>query len=316
MIRIKELFFVFLFVPLIIFAQQEKYISVTIDDMPYQHQGMFNGEKQFELVKEIIQHLQMFNIPAVGFVNEGKLFSEEKLDSSKLNVLKMWLDAGLELGNHTFSHTDINKVSFEDFKEDLLKGEKITRPLAEERGIKYEYFRHPYLHSGETEEKMLELKNLLNEINYKVAPVTIDNGEWIFAFAYNLAYKENNVELMHKLGKDYVDYMIKKIKYWEDQSQKLFGRNIKHVLLIHANLLNAEYADELYRAIQEDGYKFITLDETLEDEAYQSENNYVGKHGPSWIHRWAITKGVDEDFFEGNPRIPQYLKDYTDIQYE
>lgn len=316
MIRIKKLFFVFLFVPLIIFAQQEKYISVTIDDMPYQHQGMFNGEKQFELVKEIIQHLQMFNIPAVGFVNEGKLFSEEKLDSSKLNILKMWLDAGLELGNHTFSHTDINKVSFEDFKEDLLKGEEITRPLAEERGIKYEYFRHPYLHSGETEEKMLELKNLLNEINYKVAPVTIDNGEWIFAFAYNLAYKENNVELMNKLGKDYVDYMIKKIKYWEDQSQKLFGRNIKHVLLIHANLLNAEYADELYRAIQEDGYKFITLDETLEDEAYQSENNYVGKHGPSWIHRWAITKGVEESFFEGNPRLPQYLKDYTDIQYE
>lgn len=316
MIRIKELFFVFLFVPLIIFAQQEKYISVTIDDMPYQHQGMFNGEKQFELVKEIIQHLQMFNIPAVGFVNEGKLFSEEKLDSSKLNILKMWLDAGLELGNHTFSHTDINKVSFEDFKEDLLKGEEITRPLAEERGVKYEYFRHPYLHSGETEEKMLELKNLLNERNYKVAPVTIDNGEWIFAFAYNLAYKENNVELMHKLGKDYVDYMIKKIKYWEDQSQKLFGRNIKHVLLIHANLLNAEYADELYRAIQEDGYKFITLDETLEDEAYQSENNYVGKHGPSWIHRWAITKGVEESFFEGNPRLPQYLKDYTDIQYE
>lgn len=316
MIRIKKLFFVFLFVPLIIFAQQEKYISVTIDDMPYQHQGMFNGEKQFELVKEIIQHLQMFNIPAVGFVNEGKLFSEEKLDSSKLNILKMWLDAGLELGNHTFSHTDINKVSFEDFKEDLLKGEEITRPLAEERGIKYEYFRHPYLHSGEKEEKMLELKNLLNEINYKVAPVTIDNGEWIFAFAYNKAYKNNDVELMHKLGKDYVDYMIKKIKYWEDQSQKLFGRNIKHVLLIHANLLNAEYADELYRAIQENGYKFITLDETLEDEAYQSENNYVGKHGPSWIHRWAITKGVDESFFEGNPRLPQYLKDYTDIQYE
>jgi len=316
MLKLIIVFFVFLFVPLIIFAQQEKFMSVTIDDMPYQHPGMFNGEKQFELVKEIIKHLQKFNIPAVGFVNEGKLFSDKKLDSSKLNILKMWLDAGLELGNHTFSHTDINKVLFEDFKEDLLKGEEITRPLAEERGIKYEYFRHPYLRSGETEERMLKLRNFLKERNYRVAPVTIDNSEWIFAYAYNLAYNNNDAELMNKLGEDYVNYMIEKIKYWEDQSQKLFGRMIKHVLLIHANLLNANYLDELAKAIQKEGYKFITLDEALEDTAYKSENNYVGKYGPSWIHRWALTKGVDEDFFEGNPRVPQYLKDYTDIQYE
>lgn len=316
MIRIKKLFFVFLFVPSIIFAQQEKYMAVTFDDLPFQHSNQYTSDEQYKFNRQILESVKKYNIPAIGFVNESKLFVDDKLDSTRLDILKLWLDTGLELGNHTFSHPNINEVSFEKYKEDLLKGEEITRPFAEERGIKYEYFRHPYLHSGETEEKMLELKNFLNERNYKVAPVTIDNGEWIFAFAYNKAYKNNDVELMNKLGKDYVDYMIKKIKYWEDQSQKLFGRNIKHVLLIHANLLNAEYADELYRAIQEDGYKFITLDETLEDEAYQSENNYVGKHGPSWIHRWAITKGVDESFFEGNPRLPQYLKDYTDIQYE
>jgi hydroxylamine reductase (hybrid-cluster protein) len=110
--------------------------------------------------------------------------------------------------------------------------------------------------------------------------------------------------------------MIEKVKYYEDQSNKLFGRNIKQVLLVHANLLNAEYFDELAEAIKDEGYKFITLDEALKDDAYNSENKYVGKYGPSWIHRWALTKGVDESFFEGNPRVPQYLKDYTDIQYE
>lgn len=295
---------------------QEKYMSVTIDDMPYQHQGMFNGEKQYELVGQIIKYLQKFDIPAVGFVNEGKLFKDGVLDSNKLNILKMWLDAGLEFGNHTYSHTDINKVSFEEFKEDLLKGAQITRTLAEERGIKYEYFRHPYLRSGETEERMLELRNFLKDNNYKVAPVTIDNSEWIFAYAYNLAYKKNDTELMNKLGKDYVDYMIEKIKYWEDQSQKLFGRNIKQVLLIHANLLNAKYLGNLADAIKNYGYSFISLDEALADTAYQSENNYVGKYGPSWIHRWALERGVDKQFFEGEPRVPQYIKDYTDIQYE
>ena len=297
-------------------AQQGKYMSVTIDDMPYQHQGMFDGENQYKLVEKIIKQLQENDIPAVGFVNEGKLYNDGVLDSSKLNILKMWLNAGLELGNHTFSHTDVNNVTFEEYKEDIFKGEELTRALARESGSKYEYFRHPYMRSGETEERMLELRNFLKENNYKVAPVTIDNSEWLFAYAYNLAYKDNDENMMDKLGEDYIDYMMKKVKYWEEQSSKLFGRNIKQVLLIHANLLNAEYFDRLAKALQKEGYKFITLDETLEDEAYQSENNYIGKYGPSWVHRWALTRGVDKEFFEGEPTVPQYLKDYTNIQYE
>lgn len=310
----KVLFVVFLLSAT--FLAQEKYMTVTFDDLPFQHSGHYESKEQYKFNRQIIEGINEYNIPAVGFVNENKLFIEDKLDSTRLDILKLWLDTGLELGNHTFSHPNINEIPFEEYKTDLLKGEESTRELAEERNIKYEYFRHPYLRSGETEEIMLALKQFLKENNYKVAPVTIDNSEWIFAFAYNKAYKENNSELMKKLGEDYVEYMIEKVKYYEDQSDKLFGRVIKQVLLVHANLLNAEYFDELAKAIVKEGYKFISLDEALEDDAYNSENNYVGKYGPSWIHRWALTKDVDESFFEGNPRVPKYLKDYTDIQYE
>lgn len=316
MVKPKNLFLVMIYFVVIINAQPEKYIAVTFDDLPFQHNSQFTYEEQLEFNKQIITTLKEYNIPAIGFVNEGKLFQKEIVDSVKLEIIKMWLDAGFELGNHTFSHPNINNISFDEYKTDILKGEKITRKLSEEQNIKYEYFRHPYLRTGETEEIMLSLKKFLKENNYIEAPVTIDNSEWIFAFGYNKAFKENNTDMMSKLGNDYIDYMLHKIKYYEDQSENLFGRNIKHILLVHANLLNAEYFDDLAEAIKTVGYKFISLDEALEDEAYKAENNFVGKYGPSWIHRWAITKGVDEEFFLGNPRIPQYLKDYIDIQYE
>ncbi|WKZ69798.1 MAG: polysaccharide deacetylase family protein [Melioribacteraceae bacterium] len=295
---------------------QEKFMAVTFDDLPFQQSGQYSSEKQFEFNKQIIKHILEYNIPAVGFVNEGKLVKENVIDETGVEILKLWLDSGLELGNHTYSHPNINAIPFEEYKADVLKGEEFTRKLAEERNIKYEYFRHPYLRSGETEEIMLSLKKFLKDNNYKEAPVTIDNSEWIFAFGYNKAFKENDIEMMQRLGADYVDYMIEKIKYYEEQSQKLFGRNIKQVLLVHANLLNADYFDELAEAIKNEGYHFVSLDEALQDEAYSSENNFVGKYGPSWIHRWALTLGVDETFFNGNPRVPQYLKDYSDIQYE
>ncbi len=310
-----KVLFLFIILSASIFSQQ-KYMAVTFDDLPFQHSGQYTSAEHYKFNQQIIESIKRYHIPAVGFVNESKLYNGEKIDSVRVKILKLWLDAGLELGNHTFSHPNINEISFEEYKADLLKGEEITRNLAEERNLKYEYFRHPYLRSGKTEEVMLALKEFLRENNYKVAPVTIDNSEWIFAFAYNKAYREKDTDLMKKLGDDYVDYMIEKVKYYEDQSNKLFGRIIKQVLLVHANLLNAEYFDELAEAIKGEGYKFISLDEALEDEAYDSKNNYVGKYGPSWIHRWALTKEVDESFFEGNPRVPQYLKDYTDIQYE
>ncbi len=297
-------------------AQTEKFMAVTFDDLPFQQNRDYSAVEQLEFNKRIISHILQYDIPAVGFVNEGKLFDDDKIDSTKLDILKLWLDAGLELGNHTFSHPNINALPFEEYKADLLKGEKITRRLAEERNIKYEYFRHPYLRSGETEEIMLALKKFLKNNNYKEAPVTIDNSEWIFAFGYNKAFKENNIEMMKKLGTDYVDYMIEKIKYYEVQSQQLFNRNIKQVLLVHSNLLNADYFDELAEAIKNEGYEFVSMDEALQDEAYNSENNFVGKYGPSWIHRWALTKGVDKSFFNGEPKVPQYLKDYSGIQYE
>jgi len=316
MYKYVKLVLTFLLITIVIYSQEDKFMAVTFDDLPFQHNNDFTAKEQLELNKKIIEHTIKYNIPAVGFVNEGKLFIENSIDQTKLDIITLWLDSELELGNHTFSHPNINNISFEEYKEDVLKGEEVTKKLAEERNIKYEYFRHPYLRSGQTEEIMIALKEFLKMHNYVEAPVTIDNSEWIFAFGYNKAYKENNTDMMSRLGNDYIDYMLQKIKYYEDQSQKLFGRNIKHILLVHANLLNADYFDDLAEAIKTEGYKFISLDETLEDEAYQSENNFVGKYGPSWIHRWAITKGVDEEFFQGNPRVPQYLKDYIDIQYE
>ena len=315
--KMTKLFLMLLLATLMISAQDKKYVAVTFDDMPFAHQSMCDAPQQLELVKKIVSYLEEYNIPAIGFVNEGKMFDKEgKIDSAKLDILKMWLDAGLELGNHTYSHHDVNKVPFEEYTQDILKGEQVTRPLAEERGIEYKYFRHPYLRSGATQEARIALEEFLKENNYKVAPVTIDNSEWVYAYGYNMAYNDKDTVMMIKIGTEYVDYMIGKIKYWEDQSQKLFGRNIKQVLLIHSNLLNSEYFDELAKAMQDYGYNYISLDEVLEDPAYQSENTYVGTYGPSWIHRWAKTKGVDKSFYEGEPHVPQHMMDYTGLDFE
>ena len=300
----------------LILAQEDKYMAVTFDDLPMQHQGKYTIEEQIEINKKLLSHIKNYNVPAMGFVNEIKLYTDGNLDSLKVGILKTWYEAGLGLGNHTFSHPNINEVSYDEYKKDLLKGAEVTSYLADKYNKKYEYFRHPYLRAGSTPEIKKALEEFLKEHNYKVAPVTVDNSEWIFAYAYAIAKDSNHVDMMKKIGEEYVTYMIDKVKYYEDQSEKLFGRNIKHVLLLHSNLLNSDYFDDIAQAIQDEGYKFISLDEALEDEAYLSEDEFVGRFGPSWIHRWAITQKVVRAFFEGEPRTPKYVMEYAGIDYE
>ena len=220
----------------------------------------------------------------------------------------------MELGNHTYSHPDYNRLTFEQFTVDIIKGEIQTKRLHAKYGQQMRYFRHPFLHTGNTPEKKLQLELFLPTLQYEVAPVTIDNSEWIFAKAYHIALRKKDTAQMKKIGEAYVDYMKDKTVFYEAQSKMLFGRPIKHTLLIHANALNGDYLDELLEMYQKRNYAFISLEEALTDEAYQSKDDYAGRGGISWLHRWAMTQKVDKAFFKGEPTCPEFIQAYAGIQ--
>jgi peptidoglycan/xylan/chitin deacetylase (PgdA/CDA1 family) len=287
---------------------QNKRVCFSVDDLPVVNYGVTDSNYDKDLMNKLILSMKNKDIPAIGFVNEKKLYDERGIIHSQVELLKNWFDNGLELGNHTYSHPDYNKVSYNEFVASILKGEIITKELLGSKGQSIKYFRHPFLHTGDTKEKSDSLNTFLIEHRYKVAPVTIDNDDYLFAVAYHRAKIHNDKSLMIKIGHDYIDYMEKKVKYYEVQSQKLFGRNINQILLIHASLLNSDYLDSLALMFQNNGYKFISMDKALEDDAYKSEITIFGKLGLSWLDRWALSQGKGKEFFNDEPLTPDYVK--------
>ncbi len=297
-------------------VETRRFVNVTFDDLPLNTKYLKDGNQWIEQTENLLSTIKKFNIPAIGFVNEYKLYVNDVIDSSRLKALQLWVDADLELGNHTFSHRDYNYTDEHIFFEDIIKGEKITSELLSHKNKKLEYFRHPYLHTGMSLEKKHALADFLKVNNYIIAPVTIDNGEWIYARAYENAYNKNDLELMKKIGQEYVNYIISKTAYFENQSVKLFGREIKQILLLHANMLNADYFDELAEELLKRNYQFISLKESLTDPAYQSKDSFIGRGGISWLHRWSYTKKVDKSFFAGEPEVPKNILDIAEIESE
>lgn len=291
-------------------------IAVTIDDLPLQRMSPYTKELNETATKKLVENLSSQKVPVIGFVNEGKLFTSDQPVESKIALLKQWLDAGFELGNHSFSHKSANEIRVDEYTKDILRGEPITKKILAEHGMSMRYFRHPFLHTGLSLTKRDSINNFLSEHNYIIAPITFDNSEWIYGAAYDKAIKEKNEQMMNKIGKDYLSYMKLKLEYWESQSIALFGRNISQTLLIHANALNAEYFDDLCNVIREKEYSFVTLEEALKDEAYKSPDTFVKNNGISWIHRWAITQGKKKDFFGDEPEASKWVADYAGIDYE
>lgn len=285
---------------------------ITIDDLPL-NSRLREIDWQQELTTRLLAALQQHSVPGIGFVNEQKLSQRGKVLAERVALLEQWLAAGQELGNHTFSHPDYHRQEFEEFRQDIVLGERETRKLLQARGDSLQYFRHPFLHSGNSPEKKAALETFLNEAGYTIAPVTIDNSEWIFARGYENAFRQGDSVLMQRVGEAYLSYMEDQTAYYESQSRKLFEREIPQILLIHANQLNADYLEQLLRVFVERGYRFVSLASALADPAYQSADAYTGMGGISWMHRWALTRKVEKSFFEGEARTPTFVQEVAEI---
>lgn len=283
---------------------QSREIAITIDDLPIVSK-IQDKDWMLGITDSLISHLKKYEIPATGFIIKSKVITPDSIDIFKLGLLKRWMDAGIDLGNHTYSHPSLNKVSSSEYITDITQGDEIFNKI--KPGFKPELFRHPFLHTGRDSITRITVENFLKDNGYTIATVSVDNADYIYASAYEKCIREKDYVTQKKVGEDYVSYMERVVEYYENQSKALLGYEIKQIFLMHANKLNADYLDELAQMLISRGYKFISVKEALKDPAYKLSDTYFGAGGISWLHRWALTQGKRGEFFKGEPEVPEFV---------
>jgi peptidoglycan/xylan/chitin deacetylase (PgdA/CDA1 family) len=268
-------------------SAQPRQVAITIDDLP--RGGGDPGARDLPSVRAMTQKLlaPLRGIPFIGFVNTGR--APQLGDAGLQEILRIWLDHGGTLGNHSYSHPDLNNTPLDQYTEDILHGEPA---IAKALGRRPLYFRHPFLHTGPDAEKREGLARFLAERGYVVAPVTLDNSDWVFAAVYGDALRRKDEALASRVKQAYVPYMESVVAFFEARSKEVVGREIAQTLLIHASQLNADSMPDLLGMFRRRGYRFVSLEEALRDDAYQLKENYTGKGGFSWIHRWSQYLGM------------------------
>jgi peptidoglycan-N-acetylglucosamine deacetylase len=280
-------------------------ISITIDDLPAGSASSMTGSEIIEMTAKLLGTLRDQKVPAVGFVNERKLYKFGEVDD-RIKALSMWLDYGFDLGNHTFSHASLNRVGLREWEEEIIRGETVTRILLAQHNMKLRYFRHPYLDTGRDLETRRQAEAFLVDRGYHIAPITMDAWDWMYAGVYDDARRRGDTALEQQLVSSYLSYTSAVFDYYEKFSKDLIGYEPKQIILLHANWLEADHIGELLDLLRKRGYQFVTLQDALSDSAYSLPDEYVGEEGTSWLDHWAITRGRPP---QNTPVFPQWVID-------
>lgn len=208
-------------------------IVLTFDDLPCQGSGKF--KRQLEINQKILTTLKKYHTCAIAFANAGR-FARKK---DAIDLLKLWINEGHILGNHTYNHSAASKVSLKSYKQDIANGEKIIKAALQEEncGDNLAYFRFPYLDSGGKKKKQALLQ-YLQEKNYDPpVGVTIDSKD----YKYN---KKNSAQA----DKDFVEYVKHQLENNRDNFRK-------HIILFHVNRITADNLDKIIQLMINNGYK-------------------------------------------------------------
>jgi peptidoglycan-N-acetylglucosamine deacetylase len=173
-----------------------------------------------------------------------------------LALARAWGDAGHAIGNHTVSHLDLDadNVSLAQYQQEVLDCDQVIRQLPNYQ----KWFRFTFLREGNTPQKRDGMHAFLDEHGYRNAYVTLDTSDW-----------QLNDKLMEVLTRDInADITPIKLEYLAQTSQRAdasrhflqetHGLDIAQVILLHHNLINALWLDDVIAMLKDKGWTVTT----------------------------------------------------------
>jgi peptidoglycan/xylan/chitin deacetylase (PgdA/CDA1 family) len=257
-------------------AQPSPRVAITFDDLPWNGPGYSDAEIA-GLTDTLLATLVDRGVPAAGLVTCRGI-----RDGAPL--LREWLDAGMELGNHSTSHLDLNRTPVDEWLDDVARCDEAVSEVV---GAPLRWFRYPMLHQGDDRSVRDSVARALEGWGYANAHVTIDNSEWLLARAYDLAMRAGDEAEAEAVVDAYLAHLREAAAHFRTAAREKFGREVDHVLLLHANAIAARHIGQVLDGLEEDGFTIASLQEVLADPIYARVDEYVGPVGLSWIYRAA-----------------------------
>lgn len=287
-------------------------LLVTVDDLPLSSARLHpDPAERRRITEDLLAALARHNIRAVGLVTWNNV-----RDDSDRELLRLWLAAGHELGNHSRRHLDYTRTDPETYIADIEYCRRELSQLLSEEGAHSRFFRFPMLREGDTREKLDAMRSYLQRSGQRNLPVTIDNQDWSFERPWVEARRAGDHRRLELLQDDFLSAMRLMVRHHERTGDRLFQRQVPQILLLHATEVGAAMWDDLFTWLAEEGHGFATADEVLQDAALQEPHAYVGPFGLGFWDRLLFQRRLDEARQEIEKVLKQQMAAWNDGDVE
>jgi len=274
-------------------------VALTFDDLPL-NGTLPAGWTRSQIARDTLAVLKKHHIPpSYGFINARGL--EDSPDGAL--ALQLWVKAGHPLGNHTYSHMNLDKNSAEDFTREVLRNEPVLELLMPPGGKHdFHWLRYPYLHEGDTLEKRHAVRAFLVAHRYQVAETTLDYEDYMWNSAYARCVDRHDADAIRWLRESYLSTADEWMRVQREVSRQVFGRDISHVLLLHQGAFSARILPDLFALLKKQGYEIVTLEEALSDPAYAEDPDVAVPGGGTLIEHMVVKRGLSWPSMTPKPR--------------
>jgi peptidoglycan/xylan/chitin deacetylase (PgdA/CDA1 family) len=261
-------------------ASQAAEIAITLDDLPYAMPSRVSLDEGRGIVDAVNRTLKEHGVQAMGFAIGARITPETE------PLIASFVQAGHDLGNHSWSHPDYNELTSGEFRTETMRAHSAISRWTRSGN----FYRFPFLHQGETPEKLAASSAILAELGYRNVPVSIDDDDFRFNSDYVQALANGDSDGADAIAELYLEHMKERTAFFQNLARERLGRDVKHILLLHMNRINADHLGDLLDWYRSEGWNFIAVREALADPIYATAGGYAGPKGLSQIQRVAGTE--------------------------
>jgi len=251
--------------------------SITMDDFNWHDPVKLSAAERNQA---ILGTLRAHSIKAALFVVGRNVEAKEGKQ-----LLSAWNEAGHLIGNHTYSHRNFNapESNLWSYEDDILRAEDVLKEFSRFR----KYFRFPMLKEGNTAAKRDGMRAFLAYRGYRTGHVTIDTSDWYIDLRLTTRLQKDPAADVKPYRDYYLEHMSARAEYYDALAQRVLGHQVKHTVLVHFNLLNGLFLNDMIEMLKSKGWQAIDAEEAFADPVFAAKPNILPA-GESIV--WALAK--------------------------
>lgn len=251
-------------------------VAITFDDLPAGG-GLHPGYTRTGIATQLTNELRAAHLKGVyGFVN-GDGVSD---DPDMQQALRVWIAAGMNIGNHTFSHPALSSETAAEYEHNIAVNEPILRQYAGRRD--WHWFRFPYLEEGATLQQRDDVRAWLDTHGYRIAEVTLNFNDDDWDDPYGRCLAKDDTASIAWLKQSFMENAAEFIRLGRETEQLAFGHEIPAVLLLHETSFTTLMLPSLLQLLHQEGFRFAPLPRVEGDPAYRLNPNIGLPNGDSF----------------------------------